>query len=586
MKTESAGIEFPTCELSAIGRLALAALFSVQIMVAGGCTPTGHSPANLKVKVLAINDFHGQIGGGKTVGRGEYNKAGSAPILAAYLKNAQAGMEERSFIVSAGDLIGASPAVSALLQDEPTVMFINTLANGFCREPMHPRCNIVATMGNHEFDEGVAEMTRLIHGGNHARGPFLENPYTGARYPYVSANVKDRASGRTLMPPYAIKTVDGVPIAFIGAVFKNVPYKVLSSSIEGISFSDEASSINSLIPELQAKGVHAIVAVIHQGGFQPPYPGATDPMRPLERNPGDMKPVTDIVSRLDGEVDVVLTAHSHSFTNAMVRNASGREVLVTQAYSAGTAFADISLEIDPVSNDIVGKSASITTTWAQYPDGKPAVLPDPAAAHILARAEATVGPKINEVINNAGSQITRTQNRAGESDLGNLVTDAMRIVMGTDFAFINPGGLRSDLATGEVTWGNLYSVLPFGNLVVTMHLTGEQIYRLLEQQWVNPESPRMLQTSGLTYTWLDNGPDQAGTVLEVKKDGIVIDRSRSYAVATVNFLATGGDGFSVFRKGTGQVNGPVDIDVMVSYLKGLPQPFTPPETGRVKRILK
>ncbi|MEA5112780.1 MAG: bifunctional metallophosphatase/5'-nucleotidase [Geobacteraceae bacterium] len=571
---------------SIIGRLALAILLPVQLMAMGGCTSTGYSTANLKAKVLAINDFHGQISEGKTAGKGEYNKVGSAPVLAAYLKNAQAGMEERSFIVSVGDLVGASPAVSALLQDEPTIMFVNTLANDFCREPMHPRCNIVATVGNHEFDEGVAELSRLIHGRNHAKGPFLENPYTGAHFPYVAANVQDKATGSTLLPPYVIKTVDGVPIAFIGAVLKNTPNKVSASGIEGISFTDEASAINSLIPEIQAKGVHAVVAFIHQGGSQPPYPGKTDPLKPLESIEGDMKPVTDIVSRLDGEVDLVLTAHYHAFTNALVRNAAGREVLVTQAYSAGTAFADIDLEIDPKSRDIVGKSASIITTWARNSDGKPAVPPDAAAAELLAGAEKAVGPTINKVISSTDHAITRRQNRAGESDLGNLAADAMRKSTGTDFAFINPGGLRADLAAGEVTWGHLYSVLPFGNLIVTMQLRGEQVYQLLTQQWVDPAAPRMLQTSGLSYTWMDNGPGRAGTVIEVKKNGVAIDRSLSYSVATVNFLATGGDGFSVFKEGAGQVNGPVDIDVLVSYLKELPRPFSIPETGRVKRLSK
>ena len=433
---------------STLGRLALAILLPAQLMAMGGCTSTVHSTANLKAKILAINDFHGQVGEGKTTGKSEYNKTGSAPVLAAYLKNAQAGMEDRSFVVSVGDLVGASPAVSALLQDEPTVMFMNTLANEHCREPMHPRCNIVATVGNHEFDEGAAELKRLIYGGNHDKGPFIEDPYTGARYPYVAANVKDKATGKTLLPPYVIKTVDGVQIAFIGAVVKNVPSIVSASRIAGIAFSDEADSINRLVPELREKGVRAIVAFIHQGGSQPPYPGRTDPRKPLEGTKGDMKTVTDIVSRLDGEVDVVLTAHTHRFTNALLKNGAGKEVLVTQAYSAGTAFADIDLEIDPISRDVVGKSVSIITTWAEKPDGKPAVMPDPAAAEILAKAEKAVGPKVNKVISSTDRNVTRFPNRAGESVLGNLVADAMRRNRETDCAFMNPGGLRADLAAG------------------------------------------------------------------------------------------------------------------------------------------
>ena len=294
--------------------------------------------ATLKVKILAINDFHGQLSPKTVSGR----PAGGAAVLASYLKDAQKLMvPDSTIIVSDGDFVGASPANSALLQDEPSIQFLNTLANPFClSNKMNPRCNLLATVGNHEFDEGTVELFRMLNGGNHANGPFLQNPFSGARYPFIAANVIDTATGKTLLPPYVIKTVRNTPIAFIGAILKDTPNIVAPAGVAGLSFIDEATAINSYIPELKAKGVKAIVAVIHQG--------AAD--------------VEAIVAKLDGEIDVVISGHSHMLTNKLVNNAAGKPVLVTQAYSAGTAFANIDLEISPISADIRSAHVAINHT--------------------------------------------------------------------------------------------------------------------------------------------------------------------------------------------------------------------------------
>ncbi|KAF0219893.1 MAG: hypothetical protein FD174_1617 [Geobacteraceae bacterium] len=535
--------------------LATAAI-SAQLLAFGAGAAWAVPVANLKVKLLAINDFHGQLSPKTVSGR----PAGGAAVLASYLKNARTGMEDRSIIASAGDFVGASPANSALLQDEPSIQFLNTLANAYCSDKMNSRCNIVATVGNHEFDEGVAELQRMMNGGNHANGPFLENPYGGARYPFVAANVVDTATGNTLLPPYVIKTVRNTPIAFIGAVLKDTPNIVAPAGVAGLTFLDEATAINSYIPELQAKGVKAIVAVIHQGGAD----------------------VDSIVSKLDGEIDVVISGHSHGNTNKLVKNAAGKDVLVTQAYSASTAYADINLEIDPYSKDIVKKTASIVTT---YGDAGPGLTPDMTVAGIVDTANTTVQPLVSVVVGETSAGITRTQNPAGESALGNLIADAQRAFEGTDFAFMNPGGIRADLDKGPVAWGELFTTQPFGNLMVRMTLTGQQIYDVLAQQWANPSYPRMLQVSGLTYTWTDNGAGKAGTITEVLKDGISIDKGLTYTVTVNNFLAGGGDSFTVFKSGLNPVVDAADIDVLVSYIKGLAQPFNATIEGRVTKIV-
>jgi 5'-nucleotidase len=532
------------------------AAISAQLVTFAAGSAWAVPAANLKVKLLAINDFHGQLSPKTVSGR----PAGGAAVLAAYLKNAQLGMEDRSIIISDGDFIGASPANSALLQDEPSIQFLNTLANPFCQtDKMNSRCNILATVGNHEFDEGTAELLRMMNGGNHANGPFLENPYSGARFPYIAANVIVNATGKTLLPPYIIKTVRNTPIAFIGAILKDAPNIVAPAGVAGLTFIDEATAINSYIPELQAKGVRAIIAVIHQGGAD----------------------VDAIVAKLDGEVDVVISGHSHINTNKLVNNAAGKPVLVTQAFSAGTAYADITVEIDPFSKDIVKKSASIVTPFG---DTGPGLTPDTTVAAIVAAADVIVAPRVNVVVGQTSATITRTQNPAGESALGNLIADAQRAFEGTEFAFMNPGGIRADLSQGNVTWGALFTIQPFGNQMVRMTMTGQQIYDLLAQQWSTPAAPKMLQISGLTYSWTNNGAGLAGTITEVRKNGVAIDKGATYTVTTNNFLSGGGDGFTVFKSGANPVIDAADIDVLVSYIKGLSTPFDALIENRIIRI--
>lgn len=527
------------------------------------------------VKLLAINDFHGQLSAGRLVAN---RPVGGAAVLASYLKAAQTGMEDRTFIVHAGDHVGATPPASALLQDEPSISFLNLLANRHCsyRYPTNPKCNLVGTLGNHEFDEGKEELLRLLDGGNHEDGPFLEDPYRGAKFPYVCANAVRTTDSKPLIDPYVIKTVRGVPIAFIGAVLRQTPTIVTPTGVAGLSFLDEADTINHYVRHLKARGVRSFVVLIHQGGRQITYQGPTQPGSAVVTGPD----IQAIVQRLDDDVDVVVSGHAHSFTNALLKNRNGKEILLTQAFSASTAYADITLGIHYRSRDIVAKSAAIITTFA---DAGPGSTPHPRVAQLVARAEETVAPLVNQVIGQAAGDILQSENSAGESALGNLIADAQRAAVQADFAFMNPGGIRADLRAGDVTWGELFAIQPFGNSLVKMTLTGQHVYDLLNQQWANQPFPRILQTSGLTYTW-DNTRPANDRIVEIRTNGNLLDRSANYTVVVNSFLAAGGDNFTVLLQGANPVGGPVDLDALIVHIQSLTQPFSAAIEGRISRL--
>ncbi|HEY3252982.1 MAG TPA: metallophosphoesterase, partial [Polyangiaceae bacterium] len=392
---------------------------------------------NLKVKLLGFNDFHGQLSTGKLVSN---RPVGSAAVLGSYLKAAQAGIENQTIIVHAGDHVGASPAASALLQDEPSIQWLNMLANGSCSysDKMNPACNVVGTLGNHEFDEGKTELLRLLNGGNYLSGPFLEDPYKGARVPYVSANVVDEVTNRPILPPYVIKQVQGIKIAFVGAVLEATPTIVTPTGVAGLKFLDEADAANSYVPEIKALGVKTIVLLIHQGTSQSSYTTSTNTA--LTNSAINGSDILDVVTRLDSEFDVVVSGHSHSFTNLLVTNNANKKILLTQAFSASTAYDDIDLTIDPVSKDVVTKSAKIVTTFA---DVAPGNVPDPAAAALTAAAEAKVAPLTTQVVGFASKSYTRDGGATGESSLGDLIADSQNAAEGTQFAFMNPGGIRA-----------------------------------------------------------------------------------------------------------------------------------------------
>ncbi len=526
------------------------------------------------VRLLAFNDFHGQISAGKLVsGR----PVGSAAVMASYFKEAAADtFVDRTFIVHAGDHVGASPPSSALLQDEPAISFLNRVGNKFCTEKWreNPLCNVVGTPGNHEFDEGKNEAARLHFGGNHVKGPFLENPWRGANYPMISSNVVWKGTNKTVIPGYNIKLVKGIPIGFIGAVLKETPSIVTPSGVAGLDFLDEAESINKQVTKLKQLGVRAMVVAIHQGGSQPSHGEPTQ---------DSSAPVTgviqSIIDNLSDEIDVVVTGHTHQFTNAFLKNKNGKVMLVTQSFSASTAFGQIDLQLDRKTRDVVGMTGKIMTTWA---DQGPGLTPDPAVRAMVDQAEALVAPLVNREVGTAAQAILRAQNAAGESALGNLIADAQRSSVNADFAFMNPGGIRADMNAGIITWGALFTIQPFANDVVSMRLTGAQVYELLNQQWVGQTSPRMMQISGLTYSW-DNALPTGSKVTEVRRGGALIGMADLFTIACNSFMASGGDNFTVLRNGIDRVVGPVDLDALVTFVTNHSQPIDYAIEGRITR---
>ncbi|MGE3297055.1 MAG: bifunctional UDP-sugar hydrolase/5'-nucleotidase [Porticoccaceae bacterium] len=526
-------------------------------------------------KVLGINDFHGQLSPRTLFGR----PVGGAAVLASYLQAAATAAPQGALLIHAGDHVGASPPVSALLQDEPSIGFLNLLANRHCsyRFKLHPLCNLTGTLGNHEFDEGSTELLRLLEGGNHGDGPFQEDPWRGARYPTVSANVVWTDSGEPLLPPSVVKRVRGLPVAIVGAVLKETPTIVTPTGVAGLSFLDEADAINAEVGRLRRQGVEAIIVSIHQGTRQSPSSAGPTPADPVVLDGA----IGEIVRRLDDGVDLVVSGHAHGFTNALVENANGTPILVTQAFSASTAYCDIDLALDPRSRDIVYKSARILTTWA---DEGPGLTPDAEVAALVAEATETVAPLVERVVGTAAMDITRATTPAGESALGNLIADAQRAAMDTEIALMNPGGIRDDIDAGEVTWGELFSVQPFGNDLVRMTLSGAQLVTLLDQQWAGQPFARIMKPSGLSYTWRENGAGFADNRVDpasIRVNGVLLNPAASYSLTVNSFMASGGDNFSVLKEGTDRVVGPVDLDALIAHIESLPQPFDAALEGRI-----
>lgn len=517
------------------------------------------------IKILAINDFHGQITTGlRVAGR----PVGGAAVLASYLEAELPAGEGRCFLVEAGDLVGASQPESALLQDEPAVTFVNYLSG---------KMPAVGAAGNHELDKGVAALKRLLDGDSAAGGATRQVRWRGAQFPVLCANMVDSASALPVLAPFVVMTVAAVnvQIAFIGVTLRETKSMACPGGLGGTVFLDEAKTVNYYVSMLrETRGIHAFVVLCHKGGRQPPCSGWTDTLRPIVS-----ADILDLVSRFDDDVDVVCTAHAHEFTNALVRHGSGHATLVTQAYSKGTAYAEIECTLDSGSRDIRGQRANIVTTWG---DAGPGLAPDPVVAAMVDSCTKKVLPLTGRVVGSAQAAISRMQNSAGESSMGDLIADAQRAALAADVAFMNPGGIRQDLAAGEITWGMLYNVQPFGNRLVKLSLTGQQLFDVLNQQWDYPQESKMLGISGIAYTWDGNLP-VGSRVVEIRKNGKPVDRNARYSVAVNSFLAGGGDNFTALRRPEGVKNGPLDLDALVAYIKSLPQPFACPEKGRCMR---
>ncbi len=543
------------------------------------------------LRIIAFNDFHGHLEPGNNVVHvpDPADPAKTAPLMsggAAFLATRIHQLRAEgpnSIVISSGDLIGASPLVSGLFLDEPTIEVMNEIGID------------LNAVGNHEFDRGAAELLRLAGGGcrQQSAGDRLScasrsGSYSGARFPFIAANVQDR-DGKPLLAPAVVREVDGVRIAFIGAVTRSTPGIARPDGVAGLRFTSEAQAINASVRALKQQGVEALVAVIHEGGDAD---GGFDSCE----NPRGA--IFEIERQLDPAVDIVFSAHTHRGYNCRI---DGR--LVIQAASFGRLISVVDVAIDRASGDIV--TARTRAHNVPVPNGLngderlraayPALAPDPRVAAIVDHYRERSAPLASRTVGRLAATFDRNASAGGDQALGRLIADAHLAAtrdQGAVVAFTNPGGIRTELrprADGSVSYADLYAAQPFGNVLVTLTLTGAQLKMLLEQQWNrrSPERARMLQPSrGLTYTWVPQRPAGARIVDEtLRLNGQRVDPERKYRVTVNDFLAAGGDGFGILRDATERVGGPLDIEALTDYIRAesASQPLVPDRQARIRR---
>jgi len=584
------GSNKPVYAMTCLRRAALALLLAVAL-----CTPASAVAAEtVHLRIIAINDFHGHLDPGDNAlqvphpddpARMVALRSGGAAYLATRVRALRAEVRNSVFI-STGDLVGASPLVSALFRDEPTIEAMNLMGLD------------LNAVGNHEFDQGVAELQRLAAGGcaTTPRGEVAtcahpSGRYDGARFPFIAANVVDR-DDRSLFAPSWVMSADGVRVGFIGAVTRSTPGIVMPASIRGWRFLPEADAINREARRLRALGVQALVAVVHEGGRT--EGGFNDCANPEG-------PIFDIVRALDAGIDIVLSAHTHRGYTCRI---DGRVVI--QGGSFGRLVSVVDLDIDRAS----GKVARERVRAANHPvpngtdDGAepalrrayPPLAADPEVAAHVALYRARAEPLAARPLGRIAQSFDRHPAAGGDHAAGRLVADAHLAATrsnGAQIAFTNPGGVRSELAfrapSGVVTFAEAFQMQPFGNSLVTLTLTGAQLKSLLEQQWSRRgEGVRFLQPSrGFSYAWYAGRPwGQRVDPDSMRLDGRRIQPDRRYRVTVNSFLAAGGDGFGLLRDAADPVGGPLDVVALADYLRRESEagPLAPDRRPRIARI--
>lgn len=589
----------------AVSRGLIATLLAA-LLLTGGCavrvvpTDTPDAAAPVAVRLIAINDFHGQLLPpdsptplpGPVVDTPVKVPLGGAAYLATAVAQLKA-QQPRSVVVAAGDLISASPLESALFHDEPSITVLNAIGLD------------ISSVGNHEFDDGRAALLRMQRGGCAPDGEIgvdtcIGGRFPGARFQYLAANVVDVASGQPLLPATTIRRFElgggrALAIGFIGLTLKGTPDMVSRAGITGLRFDDEVETINREVAQLRAQGIEAIVVLIHEGGAVEPPLAYNDPACPGFS--GDIGP---IVAALDPAVDVVVSGHTHRAYRCRIASRDpARTVLLTSAGNAGRFVSVIDLALDPQTGEVLSSTADnqpVVNDLAgneapqQYPPRRPA--PDVAVLVDDVRQRAL--PLTSRPVGRIAAPLSRSRNEAGEMPLGLVIADAQLAYAArsadtrAEIAFMNPGGVRADLkpldGDGTVSYGQVYSVQPFGGDLVTMSLSGAQIEALLEQQW-RPRGTAMvlLPSRGFRYAWDAHRPvgdriDPASITL----DGIVLDPARRYRVNVNGFLASGGDGFSVLVSGTERQAFGLDREALIDYLDSH-GPVAAPTELRIER---
>jgi 5'-nucleotidase len=556
--------------VSTLGRAAVIAAAAVSLVGLVATPALARPAATVDVRVIAFNDFHGNLeppagsSGRVILPDNSTVDAGGAANMAAHIKRLQT---KNSFVVSAGDNIGASPLASALFHDEPTIEFLNDIG---------VKASVV---GNHEFDEGFKELQRIQFGGCHpVDGCQFRDPYKGAKFPFLGANVyTDR--GLPALLPVTVEFSGGIPIGIIGVTLKDLPSVVTPEAVKGLKFGDEVQAINRTSNLLNLIGVKSQIVLMHQGDNT--EGGGPDDCRTIAG------PAREIVTKASPNVDAFFTGHSHTQYNCVFNDPAGKPRTVTQSLSFGRLLTVADLKIDRRTRDVIR-----TESKAHNEIVTRTITPDPTVADLVAKAKSDSAPIANRPVGSVTADIVRAQTLAGESPLGNVIADSqLAASQGSNavIALMNPGGIRTDLTfassaanegNGVVTYGESFAVQPFGNVMQTITLTGAQLKNVLEQQWLANGPTRILQvSSSLKYSWSASAPI-GSRVSAITINGTPVDPSAGYRVAINNFLSTGGDLFSEFTKGTDLVGGVVDLDAFTAYLTAHPN-LAPPATDRI-----
>lgn len=527
--------------------------------------------APVELRILAINDFHGNLrpppGGIRINDPEDKNKkvmvaAGGAEYMATLVKQLREG-HKNTILAAAGDLIGASPFLSAMFHDEPSVEALSMMGLA------------ITSVGNHEFDEGKTELLRMQNGGCHpedgCQGP---RPFTGAKFHYLAASTIETATGKSVLPPYEIREFEGIPVAFIGLTLRETAGIVSPSGIAGLEFRDEAETVNALVPQLRARGVEAIVVLIHQGG---------EPSGDYNECPAITGPIVDIVKKFDRAVDVVVSGHTH---RAYVCQIDGR--LVTSGDKYGTLVTAIDLKLDPATRDIVSARAENVIV------ANASLAKDPEQTALIDAYDKLSAPIANRPAGSVTQTLSRVPNDAGESALGDIIADAQLAATkdakdgSAVIALTNPGGIRTDIIpkeNGAVSYGELFASQPFRNRLVTMTFTGSQLKDMLEQQWLDPKRPRILQVSiGFSYSWDASKPFGERVIVDkMTLNGKPIEPATGYRVTVNDYLAVGGDGFTVAKRGASPQYGGYDADALFAFFRAH-GPIGPLPPTRILRV--
>ncbi|MEO3808082.1 bifunctional metallophosphatase/5'-nucleotidase [Sphaerisporangium sp. B11E5] len=560
---------------AAVGLIAAAGL-AVAVIPASAHPKPPKPPVTVPVRLVAINDFHGNLepptgSGGAIVNEsGTSVPAGGAAYMATHLKSL---VNQDTAVVAAGDLIGGTPLISAAFHDEPTVELLGKLGLD------------VSAVGNHEFDEGIAELRRIQKGGCHpVDGCSPAGRWKGAEYEYLGANVLKEDSGRYAIPPVAIKKINGVRVGFIGLVTQTTPTIVTAAGIEGLEFADEVESGNRAAALLRRAGVKAIVALVHEGD-------SVTPNQSPDACPVTPAAGTRIAQGLSPDVDVVVMGHSHQAYICKTQDPAGHDRYFTQGSSFGRVLTTLDFKVDKKTGEVV-RSSVVPDNHVVTRD----VTPDAATATFVQTWKDRVSTVANKPIGTITADIGRTAAPTGETPLGDLIADAQLEATKTggnaEIALMNPGGVRADLTfaqsgsegNGVVTYGEAFTVQPFNNLMQVVTLTGAQLDALLEQQWQGTTTRILQPSASLTYTMNLSQP-VGSRISDIKVNGTAVTATQQIRVAANNFLVGGGDGFSVFRDavnagGADLWSGPLDIDALVSYF-GAHSPIAPPATNRI-----